>query len=170
LTARLALACSALALAGAGCGDGGDQKRSSVPATTPAAPTAHKATADERQAITATVHRYLSALKARDAKRYCSAFSQSQRDFIAQSQSADNCVSGQRKAWKAAEGQIGASRLSRMYEAYAKSEVFDVEVTGDDATAGLDIPVEAGPLYGADSVSLSREGGRWVIDNEIDRE
>lgn len=160
----------ALAAAAAGCGDDGD-KRSSVPSTTTsAAPATHKATPADRRAVKATVRRYLDALRARDAMRYCSAFSQSQRDFIAQSQAASDCPAGQRKAWKAAEGQLGASRAKRLYAAYARSEIFDVEVKGDDATAGLDVPVAAGPLYGADSVSLSREGGRWVIDNEIGRD
>jgi hypothetical protein len=173
MTARLTITSATLALAtaAAGCGDD-SEKQSSAPSTTTttSAAATHKATPDERRAVKATVHRYLSALKARDAKRYCSAFSQSQRDFIAQSQTADNCVAGQRKAWKEAEGQFGASRLSRLYAVYARSEVFDVEVTGDDATAGLDVSPEAGPLLNADSVSLTREGGRWVIDNEIGRD
>src|SRR5215213_5162811 len=158
-----------LAAVAGGCGDdgGGDDRPAASPTTTHARPTPRRATAADRAAVKATVRRYLTALRTRDAKRYCSAFTESQRDFIASSQSAADCPSGQRKAWRAAEGQLGAARIDQLYSAYAKSEVFDVEVTRTSATAALDVPVAAGPLYGADTVSLSREGGRWLIDDEI---
>jgi hypothetical protein len=129
-------------------------------------PTPRAATPAERRAIKEIVGEYLAGLRTRDAKRYCSAFSESQRDFIAQSHGGDDCPSGQRKAWKDAMGQLGESRLKRLYAAYARSKVFDIQVTGDRANAGLDVPPEAAPLS-ADSVTLSREGGRWRIDDEL---
>ena len=66
-------------------------------------------------------------------------------------------------------GQFGESRLKRLYATYAKSEVFDIRVTGNSANAGLDVPPEAAPVS-ADSITLSREGGRWLIDDELGSE
>ena len=168
---RLVKWVAAVALAAAaGCGGGSDERTSSAPVTTQTEPTERPATAAERKAVAATVHRYLSALRARDAKRYCSAFTQEQRDFIAQSHGGDDCASGQRKAWEDATGQFGRSQLKRLYAAYSKSKVFDVRVTGDRANAGLDVPPEVGPALSADSVTLSREGGRWLIADELGSE
>jgi hypothetical protein len=163
--ASVAALLAAAATAG-GCGGGSSETDSSISTTTSNEQTERPATADERRAIKETVRLYLNAVRARDAKRYCSAFTQDQRDFIAQSQSADDCASGQRKAWEAATGQLGADRLKRLYAVYAHAEVMDVRVTGNSANAGLYVPPEAAPLS-ADSVSLTREGGRWLIDDEL---
>ena len=156
-------ALAAAALATPGCGGGGNDERRSGGATT-SAPAERPATADERRAIGEMVNLYLRALRERDAKRFCAAFSESQREFIANSQGANDCPSGQRKAWDAAVGQLGAERARRIYRAYGRSEVVDVRVTGDSASATLDVPAAAGPLSGADTVNLIRNGGRWRLD------
>ena len=160
------LAIAAVVLAGAvgGCGD---DKASPTCVTTQVEPQERPATAVERKAIVEIVREYLAGIRERDAKRYCSAFSESQRNFIAQSHGGDDCASGQRKAWRDAEGQFGAARIRRIYRTYARSAIVDVRVKGDSANAGLDVPPAAGPLSGADSVSLTREGGRWRIDDQI---
>ena len=164
---------AAAALAGTAVGCGGDagsgdtSPSASSPTTTRTAPARRPASAADRRAVRATVRLYLSALGALDARRFCSAFTQERRDFIAQSQSADDCVSGQRKAFKAAAGQLGETRARRVYGAYAKSEIFDIEITGRRANAALDVPPAAGPLFNADEVNLTLEGGRWLIAGAI---
>lgn len=99
----------------------------------------------------AAVTTFADALESGESSRACAHLAASAQRALEKAQGASNCIDA----------------LSRAHDAGGALSVDidsdDVEVSGDKATVSGDSADELAGLFGADSLSLVREEGRWML-------
>lgn len=164
---RAATILLALGLLVAGCG-GDDESTTpgtttgdSGPSTGSVPETGTTADPAAEAAVKRTIEQYKRSV-GKDPKAFCAVFTKDQREFYSNSGSTGSCEKQAKDTFKLIPEE--------QFRAIASAPVETVKVSGDTATAELNVHAEPGekvPISGLIPVALERSGGKWLISRQI---